>query len=306
MIERLTQEEESELRLLCKHHLNLYIDTITPLSKKTSNLLYLVYAGEKKYILKHLQPLTWLGKRTEHEISFNESIASMVGNALKNTTPALTWKKTQHLIPDMEKWLILIPFVEGSIHTVWSLSQSEQLGQTLALLHGCNLPKQEAKPFPSLNYDDFQIPTAWKLSVEYCSTNRFHRSDEWVVSHRDLHTGNILWNREITPYLIDWESVGLIHPLVELIGLATNAAGIPMRRFNQNNFLAVLKGYKTQTGFLPKEDDILWGQCFHSWLLWYQFNITSRKEEEAKDTLLVLEFIRGHLKRMKELYRAEA
>ncbi|WP_133130388.1 phosphotransferase enzyme family protein [Legionella yabuuchiae] len=302
MIEHITQEEEAHLRLLCKRYLNLPIDTITPLNKQTTNLLYLIHAEQRKYILKQLNPLTWLGKRTQQEITFSESVTSLVAAQLKNTNAALLWQGQHYLIPELEKWYILIPFVEGEICRNWSIRQSELLGQTLALIHASSLPQKEAKPFPKLNLDQALMPSRWQQRVERINENRFHRFEEWVTSHRDLHAGNVIWTQESIPHLIDWESIGLIHPFVDLVGLALNAAEIPMCRFNSANFCATLEGYRIIAGSLPKEDTLLWEQCVHSWLLWYQYSLDRKQHQEAKDTMMVLDLIDDHFNKMKELY----
>lgn len=102
--------------------------------------------------------------------------------------------------------------------------------------------------------------------------------------------------------MLDWESTGLIHPAVELIGLAENCAGLAHCNFQADNFRATLMGYGQWARKLPEMDAQLWFLSFHSWLLWYSHCLRQNWLEEANRTFAIIVLIKEKMAEMRNIY----
>jgi thiamine kinase-like enzyme len=94
-----------------------------------------------------------------------------------------------------------------------------------------------------------------------------------LISHRDLHYHNVLWNNLI-PSIIDWESAGLTNPIQESIGFALEWSGILHATFRKEIFDAILISYAPQ-GFAKNTpiQEAFYGWLGNSILGWTEFNI---------------------------------
>lgn len=96
-------------------------------------------------------------------------------------------------------------------------------------------------------------------------------SKNMVISHRDLDLPNILWNKEETPVIIDWESSGLINPSMEVIDTAWNWSG-GQKYFDKDKFLTFVKTYKENGGNLSDYTDALKAN-FKAKFGWLEYNL---------------------------------
>ncbi|WP_133128364.1 phosphotransferase [Legionella nagasakiensis] len=254
------------------------------------------------WIAKEIKSETWLGALHNNDIEFNETIASIVADELGVALPARQWRKKQYLVPHCNERILFIPYCKGNILSHWTEKQSFLLGSVLAAIHQLSLPTQQAKPFPQLQEVEGNFPDFVFDKIQQCNKNRLHALADWVTSHRDIHAANVIWQTKEMPFLIDWESTGLIHPFVELIGVAVNGAEITAGKFNKNRFIAVLAGYRQRAGTLPYADDHLWELCYHSWLLWLYFNWHKGHRLEVQRTLTSLQRLSEYMPAMKKLY----
>ncbi|MDI9819224.1 MULTISPECIES: phosphotransferase enzyme family protein [unclassified Legionella] len=280
---------------------NQPVRAITVLKGGLQHQTDLIELGDhSKWVCKKLSKQIWLGTMSRQRLELTNDIAGRAAESVM----AVTAKYQGNLSGFGEACFQIFPYCEGKIIGAVKESQAFSLGKMLARLHLLSLPGDEAEGFPPVCLPQTQSHPPWLSSlVDQCNHYRFYRANQRVVSHRDLHLGNIVWRDEQTPCLIDWESAGLIHPFVELIGLATNCSGLAATGFNKALFQAVVSGYGQQAGKIPTPDPILWEMALHSWLLWYAYNLNRAWNEEAKNTLLALEFMLAHMEEVKQLYQ---
>lgn len=264
----------------------------------------LEFADGQKWVSKAIPPKNWIGvKRCREDIEFTEQVASQVSEYLNATVRAVHWAGGQAVVPYFKDWHLLFPLVKGVDVKQWQPLHAFELGTLLALMHSLPLPTKRAGVFPKL-CGSGHFPASIQQDIDRCNEAFLHRQDEFVVSHRDFHVENIMWGMDNKPILIDWESAGFIHPFVDLIGLAVNAASINQLRFNGELFKSALSGYRTTQGSLPASDRLLWQQCLHSWLLWLSHNHRINHENEVENTLKIIKYLHEVMPVMQHLYHS--
>lgn len=94
--------------------------------------------------------------------------------------------------------------------------------------------------------------------------------DNLVISHKDLDLPNILWNEEDF-IIIDWESTGMVNPIMELIDTAWNWSG-GQNYFDIEKFKVFIEEYKSYIGEL-KDFNIAIDADFKSKFGWLEYNL---------------------------------
>lgn len=293
----------------CKHWSEPFlpgtIGTVTPLAQGLQHQTDLVTLCDgRKWVCKLFASRTWLGVLNHDVLEMTEEIACQVAEKLRITSKAYHPGCSNRLRTTDNRSALIKRHVPGETRLNTTPADALKLGNILARIHALKLYHPLARPFPVIDASwlDKDEPFWLKPYLEACHRSRYHRSEEWVVSHRDLYQQNIIWTKDDTPHLLDWESSGLIHPFVELIGLAVNCAGIVMGQFDRHVYAAVLQGYADTMPGLPKDDDILWTMTMHSWLLWYVFCVRSGGTQEKRATLAIMEKLLQWQPEMKALY----
>ena len=93
-----------------------------------------------------------------------------------------------------------------------------------------------------------------------------------VYSHRDLDPKNVMWQAG-EPYIIDWESAGLIDPMEELVALAFEWSGFERGEVEQHYFQSFFSAYAKAGGNIIKENLDAGLQGFiRNYQAWLQFN----------------------------------
>jgi Ser/Thr protein kinase RdoA (MazF antagonist) len=300
MSEQVSKDETKEfLSRIFKNETLVNIETIH--ATETSLVQLLRLQNGQYWIWKRASSITWLGERGRDDIEYSQTIASLVAKQLHFTEAA--WHFDQgYTLQFQEHYYVLIPYHKGNVLPTWTDLQSQQLGSYLAALHHLKLPEAGGKPFPLIDLSHSALADSLQRRIDFCNKHSTWRKEEWVISHRDLHHYNVVWHDSQSAFLIDWDSTGLIHPFVELIGLAVNCANMNAGEFREDHFAATLRGYRQQLGCLPMEDETLWQLCFHSWLLWLSFCESQGWQSETKITLHSLSILEGQLASMKKIY----
>ena len=92
-----------------------------------------------------------------------------------------------------------------------------------------------------------------------------------VISHRDLDLPNILWNKEDSPVIIDWETSGWVNPTMEVIDTAWNWAG-GKDYFDKNKFKLFLDIYVNEGGILD-DYETAFKADYKAKLRWFEYNL---------------------------------
>jgi len=263
----------------------------------------ITFANGSRWVTKTVSQENWLGVRRKDDIEVAEQLGRLVEKKMHITYAARSWGQQRRLLTVDKRWMLFIPYCKGETLEYCSRQQAFRLGGLLAALHQLLLPKDQAKPLPMV-----KLPVACELpsfcfeQMNRCNDNYWYQAEHWVTSHRDMHLANIIWRTNKTPYLIDWESSGLIHPFVELIGLALNCAGLAKGRFNSGHFSASLAGYQAVAGYLPAESPILWQLCYQSWLLWLSYIVKAGQNAELHHTLQAIALLRKRMLSLQAAY----
>lgn len=180
---------------------------------------------------------------------------------------------------DENKKFAVYPWIEGTVlsSAAASAEQAFQIGALLARIHQINLQLPDIKP------------VVWQDAL---ANKEFYSKGEWVVSHGDLIQGNVIWT-EKDFYIIDWDSAGLIHPQIELLGVALNWSGVNVGDSKPDIFSAVLEGYRSKGGVVAIDKKIFY-TSLNSWVAWLEYNIEQAAlgidvSEEIKNTIKTLE-----------------
>ncbi|KTD22180.1 aminoglycoside phosphotransferase [Legionella lansingensis] len=255
-----------------------------------------------KWVCKTFSKHSWLGTSSPSQIAFTASLTVLVAAKLGSTFAPVFSACLEPNAANSSSRLIF-PYCEGRVTDAVTEIQAFKLGGVLAQLHALRLPQDKAKMLPEIQLPATGTYPAWVSTlVEHCNKYHDYDAENMVVSHRDIHLHNVVWKNEDTPHLIDWESAGLIHPFVELIGLASNCSGLAVLIFDKKLFQAALAGYANDAKQLPRGDNILWGLTLHTWLLWYAYALSQGWQENARQTLQTINFIRGKLRELKRIY----
>lgn len=106
-------------------------------------------------------------------------------------------------------------------------------------------------------------------------------SQQYVISHRDLDSKNVIWTNAKTPYLIDWESAGYVNPMVELIEVALNWSRDQNGTSIKKRFQAVIGAYLQAGGTLHgKVLDAVYGSL-GGMLGWLEYNMRRSLDEDV-------------------------
>lgn len=186
---------------------------------------------------------------------------------------------------------IIYPAISGELLKAREIrpSHAKIVGDIFADLHAVGTQIVEKKKPIYL----FHSPEEWKelgaLSGEFVDTFLLQKILAWnytysshflaaekevIVSHRDLHYGNLLWDNQGAPHIIDWESAGSIDPAMEIVGFALEWSGILAGQFNQEIFRSMLRAYKkTSKRQINHIKRAFYGWLGHCVLGWLFFNL---------------------------------
>lgn len=172
-----------------------------------------------------------------------------------------------------------------------ALDQVLLIGRLLRRIHKTTLTDIKTLPPPNwaglpeaqwlkLIQDARDAQTGWAKTLE----SYLDRLIEWsqkarnaqpflnqqlVLAHRDFDAKNVIWQKEDSFTLIDWEYVGLTYPQVDLLAVAMNWAGIIDGVIDEARFEKILEGYGES---LTITDTILAGYLGYC-LDWLIFNV---------------------------------
>jgi len=192
--------------------------------------------------------------------------------------------------------LLVYPWIIGEVLEAPSVEpkRGKQIGAVLGHMHALNL-QIHALPLSewgSFRDDDWDLLTvqaydqgiSWARHVrvampQLIEWSRLYEqagarlSQEMVLSHRDIDQKNVIWRDEHTPLLVDWESVGLVNPTMELASVALDWSGLAIEAVREDTFSALVEGYVAAGGVVRAAGiDALHG-VMGIWLGWLSFNM---------------------------------
>ena len=193
--------------------------------------------------------------------------------------------------------VMVFPWIDGKSLTVdeVTIPHANQIGELLAKIHAANLIKfdlpvpeehlisqerwhtlidealNENLPWASMAHTNVPNLVAWSDAAIQAK----HRlSNHLIIGHKDIDPKNVLWQDVTSPVLIDWEGVGLINPMEEIVNVAIEWAGMTELLCRDDIFLAIIAGYCNAGGCLNELEvgDALFGMM-GGCLGWLEFNM---------------------------------
>ncbi len=243
-------------------------------------------------VVKVLNPYSYLGREEDIRFIHCEAFCSCCADVYDFPVPALCFDE-QILFKVGEESIIIYPFIQGDIASLPNAAQAKVIGELLANLHGLKI---EDKYFTGDSFKQLSIESWDTLSLGLVESNKLrHLQDlaalsfkahasltsELILSHRDINTENVIWQEALKPKLIDWESAGLIHPLVELLGLAFNFSGIALGQFHEALFAEVINSYHASCHMPLKLTEAIYLDAYLSWFVWLDYCFKCEDMSEA-------------------------
>ncbi len=202
-----------------------------------------------------------------------------------------------------ERYFMLYPWVEGEVisESALDFDRITQAARLLASLHQLNLQADNFAPSPWWYRDanESALPSDLQHWYRNCRDARSEFIND-VVSHRDFLQANLIWQSN-GPVLIDWETTGATHHLLEAIAAALNLAGIADTTFAVDKFHHFLDQYFDRKGQTEAVSVTAVYACCQSWLMWWLYcssQADATHRQQAVYTIEVLERIEANLPRI--------
>lgn len=121
--------------------------------------------------------------------------------------------------------------------------------------------------------------------------------EQIVVSHGDLDQKNVLWDKNDTPILIDWECARKLNPTHEIVNAGLDWSGITSS-FNKDIFIKMMRAYSKSGGHLDKNIlQAAFNAVLGNWINWMVYNIERAcTEQESEQKALGIEQVHQVLK----------
>lgn len=194
-----------------------------------------------------------------------------------------------------DNYFLLYPFIQGRVLKARSvtLAHATKAGQIFAQLHKNRL-SEGAMPWEICSREDWQVLLRSSRSIidddlagQIVQWNEQYQraipylNQELVISHRDLHYGNVIWDHNEQAHLIDWESAGVINPNMELIGYALEWSGVLLGILRAEIFKEIISSYeRTSQTKCHAFKEALDGWLGHCLLPWLYFNLQRLQKTE--------------------------
>jgi len=232
--------------------------------------MYYVETNQANYAIKILNPKIMLRSKAMMNFIDSEQIAN-ISSAYIPALPAKIFNESSIQEIDNQFFLVF-EWVEG--HTLKQFDiesvHCEVIGSILASIHKIDFSKL------NLSYDNTNnsVMIDWNFYLQKGIENNAVwvdllgetidkiyiwndlviksaklLSDNLVISHRDLDSKNVLWEKN-TPLIIDWESSGFINPMQEMVETAIYWSETETGGINKERFYAFIRGYKSIYGQL--------------------------------------------------------
>ncbi|HFC9170714.1 TPA: aminoglycoside phosphotransferase family protein, partial [Legionella pneumophila] len=230
-----------------------------------------------QFAVKQLNKRLQLTEEVKSQYELTEEIAFQFSQCTIPAVHALKLENNYLILSEDEAFLVY-PWITAKTLDKDAISEMHALkiATLLAKIHRINLN------VPQLSAQEFDIHPNEKISVlidqsasknlvfkEQLKSNQrviIELNDIYqkaipilqsssVVSHGDLDQKNVLWDKNDTPFLIDWESARKLNPTYEIVNCALDWSGITTPLFNKTLFIKMLKTYAS-SGITINQDHL--------------------------------------------------
>lgn len=289
---------------LCKYlQLGEIISEPVSISGGLLHKMFAVQTTQGKYAVKALNPQIMLRPRAMQDYINSEKISSI---AVKNipTVTAKIFNGTQIQVLDGQYYLVF-EWIDGrSLRpNEINIVHCEKIGVILAELHKTDFSELGLID----DYSSVDKLTDWNFYLQkgldcnavwldllrenidnlYFWNNRMIESarafsENTVISHGDLDPKNVIWYNG-SPYVIDWEAAGFIHPMHDLIETAIYWSKGVDGNIEKEKFMALMKGYKFRNNLIEVDWKTVLYKGFESKLGWLEYSLKRSLRIECTD-----------------------
>ena len=255
------------------------------------NRMYKVNTTTGIYAIKHLNSEVMKRKNAKENHILAEKIANIAKNYNINCLPAkningITLQEIQG------NYFFIFDWFEGKAidENEITIEHVQKVATLLAKLHNidfgkikdeCNLGNEISEvdwDFYISKLENEGIKDLLINKKEYltdldkkATSARREISNNLVVSHRDLDLPNILWDANMSPTIIDWESSGVVNPCEELLETAWDWSG-GQKHFDSEKMKIFLDTYKSNGGDLKDLNKAVYSN-FKNKSGWLEYNL---------------------------------
>lgn len=252
--------------------------------------MYKIETDKGIFAVKQLNPSIMKRKTAINNYIFSEKVAKI---AYLNQIPAIAAIEKESCLYKIEdEYYMVFGWVEAKALPVEhvSVEHCKKIGKVLCDLHKLDFSEIEQE----VDKDSKATVTEWNTyKVEgmvwsqelleisdflYDCERKANQASEVVkkhqiISHRDMDCKNVLWDKDDSPIVIDWEAAGYINPLQELIDVALAWAGGEILKLNDEKFKAVIDSYIKHGGTISSDIDAVLEFAYKGKLEWLEYNM---------------------------------
>lgn len=262
--------------------------------------MYKVETSSGVYAVKALNPIIMKREMAISNTIFSEKVAKV---AYRDNIPVVVAFEKDGCIHDIEgSHFMVFNWVDAKSVTQeeTTIHQCKTIGKILSQIHCIDISELEN----NVNSTPGSFKVDWQ---QYCGLGTdiskeigkyLHKIEKWtslvnqsilkvctnqVISHRDMDCKNVLWDKDGTPFVIDWESAGYVNPLVELIDVALAWSGMSTDNPNLDKFKAVVSSYIENGGTIYSDISAILNYGYMGRLEWLEYSIKRAVGEESSD-----------------------
>lgn len=278
-------------KLFERLQLGTIIDKPSRVNGGLLNRMYKVNTSNGMYAVKHLNPEVMKRENAKENHILAEKIANIAKNNGINCVPAKIINGINLHEIEGNYFFVFDWFNGKSIdEDKITLEHVKKVATLLAKIHNIDFEEVKnecrlGKELSEVNWD-FYISKVENEKIKELLINRKEYLTELdkmatnarkeilnslVVSHRDLDLPNILWDKDNTPTIIDWESSGVVNPCEELLETAWDWSG-GQEYFDEKKFIFFINTYKENGGNLSDLSKAVYAN-FKNKSGWLEYNL---------------------------------
>lgn len=256
--------------------------------------MWRLYTKAGSFVVKKINPAVKEKYGFSENYEASEKLASFFQKKGVPAVSAIQEPTKNYLINIQENAYLVYPFIEGTLLELNKVTEehTSTIGALFAKIHQCPSPSFKVPPveyviFDSSHWNNLIRHSGYdslkKILSDILRWNELYQkaipllNDNLIITHRDLHRKNVLWSKEGSPHVVDWESAGLMNPQMEVIGYGIEWSGILWSKFDKTHFEALLNAYlgnsNSQDCFRKEVEPAFYGWLGHCVLGWTEFNI---------------------------------
>ncbi|MFO2870545.1 aminoglycoside phosphotransferase family protein [Legionella pneumophila serogroup 1] len=259
------------------------------------------------FAIKRLNPHITAKRHFKKAYERSEQIANEMAKNAIPAVKALSFNNAYVINVDKD-YYIIYPYIDGHLldESKLTLEHARSIGELYSLIHSANIHHAETDEVQYDYFDDAHwvkliersnhsdlialLPVILSWNQAYLQAIPVIKQES-VITHRDMHIQNVLWDRQSKPHIIDWESAGLMNPILEIIGYGLEWSGIILYQKVNTLFLKKLittyHQHSSKT-WITSSHQAFTGWLGHCVLAWTEFNIHRMLGEVSSDEAEIL------------------